>query len=218
MSICLTHYTSIVAKNAKRTDQRMFEVRSSGPRTFISLLLLFVIASSLSLAAQEKDKDIDKEDKAKRKAAGYVDISGTVRCAKPDESHALDVPDRDGHSLIIARRKCTWSEPLVILGGKTKEGVWIAFQERMEGTLHPHSFEVDTMNDGEKITMQTMGIVDAEKGPTSAKGRFSFMRGTGKYKGIKGGGTYAGQLDAEDVLILKLEGAYEPAVMAGGKK
>ena len=60
--------------------------------------------------------------------------------------------------------------------------------------------------------------MDSDKGPATAKGRFNFMRGTGKFKGIKGGGTYEGNVDADDVLTLKLEGVYEPAAMAGGNQ
>jgi hypothetical protein len=120
--------------------------------------------------------------------------------------------------VIIEKRNCRWTEPLEILGSKTKDGVWVSFMERMEGHLHPHSFETDTFEGGEKITMQTTGQVAADKGPTTTKGRFNFTRGTGKFHGIKGGGTYEGNLDADDVLILKLEGVYDPAAMAGGTK
>ena len=88
----------------------------------------------------------------------------------------------------------------------------------MEGTLHAHGFEVDTFDNGEKVTMQTMGQVLAEKGPATAKGRWSLMRGTGKFKGIKGGGSYGGKLEADDVLTLEFEGVYDPSEMVGEKK
>jgi hypothetical protein len=44
------------------------------------------------------------------------------------------------------------------------------------------------------------------------------MRGTGKFKGIKGGGTYQGKLEADGGLTLNLEGDYLPTEMVGGKK
>jgi hypothetical protein len=56
-----------------------------------------------------------------------------------------------------------------------------------------------------------------EKGPADVKGRWSLMRGTGKLKGAKGGGTYEGKLDADGVLTLALEGVYEPAAMAAAE-
>ncbi len=92
----------------------------------------------------------------------------------------------------------------MILGAKTKEGVAVSFTERMEGTLHIHGFETDTLDNGEKLTWQSMGQVLAEKGPVDSNGRWSLMRGTGRFKGIKGGGTYEGKLEANDVLTLNL--------------
>ena len=44
------------------------------------------------------------------------------------------------------------------------------------------------------------------------------MRGTGKFRGIKGGGTYEGKLGADDALTLDLEGVYDPTEMVGEKK
>lgn len=201
----------------------MFQVRRFRPRTRLHFLLLLLIAFSVSLCAQEsaREKEKEKKKEAGKKAdtaTNFVDVKGSVRCGKPDPAYKIDVPDRPGHSLIIAHRKCTWTEPMVILGAKTKDGVWDTFTERMEGGLHPHSYEVDTLDDGETITMQTMGTVESDTGPSTTKGRWSYMRGTGKFKGIKGGGTYEGKLDANDVLTLDLEGVYEPAEMAAGKK
>jgi hypothetical protein len=167
--------------------------------------------------AQEKPKE--KELKTEAGSAGkLVNVEGSVHCDKPDPAYAIEVPDRPGHTLMLAHRKCTWTEPLAILDAKTKDGAAVNFTEKMEGTLHMHGFEVDTLDDGERITMRTMGQVLAEKGPAGTKGRWSFMRGTGKYKGIKGGGTYEGKLEADGGLTLNLEGGYLPAEMAGARK
>jgi len=84
--------------------------------------------------------------------------------------------------------------------------------------LHAHGFEVDTYDNGEKVTWQSRGTVFGEKGPAKSTGRWSLMRGTGKFKGIKGGGTYEGKLEADDVLTLEFEGVYDPSEMVGEKK
>lgn len=201
----------------------MFEVRRPGPIAHLLFPILFVITFAFLVAAQESagEKEREKEKKEGKKTSSsseLVNIKGSLRCDKPSPSYSIDVPDRDGHSLIVEKRNCSWTEPMVILGAKTKDGVWVTFIERMEGRLHPHSFETDTLEGGEKITMQTTGQVSADKGTATTKGRFNFMRGSGKFKGIKGGGTYEGNVDADDVMTLKLEGAYEPAAMAGGNK
>lgn len=194
----------------------MFDVRSFRFRTQLSLLLL-LIATAISLVAQESASEREKD---KQKAAGskLIKVTGSVRCDKPDPAYALEVPDRPGHALKLDKRKCKWTEPMVVMGAKSKDGIAIEFPEQMEGTLHTHGFEVDSYDNGEKVTWQSMGTIDGEKGPAAAKGRWSLMRGTGKLKGIKGGGSYEGKLGADDVLTLEFEGVYDPSDMAVEKK
>ena len=182
---------------------------------FFAILLLFF--ASMALAQATKEINPEPKSGAEGLTGNMVSVEGDVHCAKPDKEYAIEVPDRPGHALIISERKCTWSEPLKILNAHTKDGVAIHFTEKMEGELHMHGFEVDTLDDGEKLTFRSMGEVLGEKGPATTKGRWSYMRGTGKYKGIKGGGTYEGKMDADGGLTLKLEGVYVPAEMAAEK-
>jgi hypothetical protein len=107
---------------------------------------------------------------------------------------------------------------MLIMGAKTKDGVAVGYSEKSEGMLHVSGFETDTLDNGEKLTWKSMGQVLAEKGPATATGRWSLMRGTGKLKGIKGGGSYDEKLDADDVLVLELEGVYDPSEVVGEKK
>ena len=197
----------------------MFDVRNFRPRSQIYLLLLLsLIAFSGLTAAQDRDRDKDdKEKESKKGNPNFVKIEGKVRCDKPDPAYSIDVPDRPGHALMISRRKCTWTEPMLILGAKTQDGVSVSFAEKSEGMLHSNGFETDTLDNGEKLTWKSMGQVLAEKGPATATGRWSLMRGTGKFKGIKGGGSYEEKLDADDVLVLELEGVYDPSEMVGEK-
>ena len=207
----------------------MFDVRKFRLRTSLHSLFLLLLALSIFANAQNKDdkdggKGAEKESKKGEANGGgnFVKVEGKVRCDRPDPVYSIEVPDRPGHALSLAQRKCNWTEPLVIMGGKTgaksKDGVAVSFTEKMEGVLHVHGFETDTLDNGEKLTWQSMGQVLAEKGPANTKGRWSLMRGTGKFKGIKGGGTYEGKLDADDVLVLNLEGVYDPSDMVGDKK
>jgi hypothetical protein len=200
----------------------MLDVRKFRPRPQFHYLFLLLLALSISVPAQDKDKYKGKEKQSKKTDASgsgnFVKVEGKIRCDKPEPEHSIEVPDRPGHVLMISKRKCNWTEPLVVMGAKTKDGVAVSFTEKMEGTLHIHGFEVDTLDNGEKLTWQSMGQVLAEKGPATSKGRWSLMRGTGKFKGIKGGGTYEGKLEADDVLVLDLEGVYDPSEMVGEKK
>jgi hypothetical protein len=181
-------------------------------------------------AGQDKDQDKDKDtgtDKnkvkvapknSKKAASTYAKVEGALRCDPPETQHSIEVPDRPGHVLMIEKRKCKWTEPLEVAGAKTTDGVAVSFSEQMEGSLHSHAFEVGGMDDGETVTLHINGQIMGEKGPATAKGRWNFMRGTGKFKGIKGVGTYEGKLGADGVLTLELEGLYDPSEMVAGKK
>jgi hypothetical protein len=206
--------------DARMLDAKKFDARKFRPHTLLSYLLLFVFSICILSSAQDKDKDKDSDkDKDGKKSGTFVDINkGKVRCDKPEVAHSIEVPDRPGHALMIEKRKCMWTEPMVILGGKTKDGIQVGFAEQMEGTRHSHGFETDTLDNGEKLTWKTMDQVSGEKGPATITGRWSLMRGTGKYKGIKGGGTYEGKLGADDVLTLEFDGVYDPSEMVGDKK
>jgi hypothetical protein len=195
----------------------MLEVRKFQPFPQIFYLFSLLIALSILTPAQEKDKG-EKEKESKKGNPNYVKVEGKVRCDKPDPAYSIEVPDRPGHALTIAKRKCTWTEPMLFRGAKTNEGVAVSFAEKSEGMLHVNGFETDTLDDGEKLTWKSMGQVLAEKGPATATGRWSLMRGTGKFKGIIGGGSYEEKLDADDVLVLDMEGVYDPSEMVGEKK
>ena len=211
--------TLLYEMSAKRTERRMFEERIFRHHTQLCFLLFLLIGSAMSLAqepASEKEKEKSGGNTAV--ASKLISVTGLVRCDQPDPAYAIEVPDRPGHALRLAKRKCKWSEPMVVMGAKSKDGVAIEFPEQMEGKLHTHGFEVDSYDNGEKVTWQNMGTVDGEKGPAAVKGRWSLMRGTGKFKGIKGGGTYEGKLGADDILTLEFEGVYDPSDMEAGKE
>jgi len=186
-------------------------------RFHLSLAALLIIAASILVTAQQ-DNGKEEEEKGEVFSGNVVKVEGTLHCQKAVPAHAIEVPDRPGHALMISKRQCAWSKPLVVAGGKTKAGVEVEFSEKMEGALHVHGFETDNLDNGEKLTMRIMGQVLGEKGPAESKGRWSLSKGTGKYKGIRGGGTYQGKLDANDELNLTLEGVYLPDSMSGEKK
>jgi hypothetical protein len=201
----------------------MLDVRKFRPYPHLPFIFLLLFAlSSFSIAQnkdeKDKDKDTGKGKESKKAATNWVKLGGKVRCDKPETEHEIEVPDRPGHALLLQKRKCVWTEPMEIMGAKTKDGVAVSFAEKMEGALHVHGFEVDTLDNGEKVTMHANGEIAGEKGPATAKSRWNYMRGTGKFKGIRGGGTYEGKLDADDVLTLEFEGVYDPSEMVGEKK
>lgn len=202
-----------------RPNQQMLEAKNFRSLIQLCVLLLSLIASSLAAPQADKEKkEVEKGEPKAADARNLINVTGVVRCDKPEPAYSLEVPDRPGHALRLAKRKCTWTEPMVVKGAKSKDGIAIEFPEQMEGTLHTHGFEVDTYDNGDKVTWKSMGTIDGVKGPAAAKGRWSLMSGTGKMNGIKGGGSYDGKLDANDVLTLEFEGVYDPSDMQAEKK
>ena len=183
---------------------------------YFCFLVLLLISVSVSLAAQQNKEQ--EEEKGETFTGSMVKVDGALHCQKAAPAHSIEVPDRPGHALMISRRQCTWTKPLVIAGAKTQAGVAIDFAEKMEGKLHVHGYQTDSLDDGEKLTMKTMGQLIGEKGPAESKGRWSLMKGTGKFRGIRGGGNYFGKLDGNDELNLNFEGVYLPDSIIGEKK
>jgi hypothetical protein len=199
-----------------RRISRVVEAGASSRGIRLGCLILLLICSVIPLMAQE-DKEEEK-DKGETFTGNVVNIEGSIRCQKPEPGYTIEVPDRPGHALTLAHRKCSWTAPWTIAGAKPKSGVAVNFAEKMEGVLHVHGFQVDTLDTGDQLTLRTMGQIPAEKGPVKTTGRWSFMRGTGKFKGIRGGGTYEGKLESDETLTLKLEGVYVPAEMPAGQE
>jgi len=124
-------------------------------------------------------------------------ISGTVKCSKPDEQHALEVGDRPNHSLMIAKGKCTWTKPLEIAGTQVKDDI---------GT----GYVVNTWANGDKSYVRTQGSATLKDGTIdSAEGTWSFTGGTGRLKGVKGKGTYKGKGASDGSVTYEVEGEYE---------
>src|ERR1035438_3955723 len=140
----------------------MLHVRKFRPRTNRCCLVPFLFAFSILITAQSKDKGDNNRDSKKAAASGaasLIKVQGKIRCDQPDPAYSIEVPDRPGHALMLAKRRCTWTEPMAIMGARSKDGVAVEFPEKMEGRLHTHGFEVDTFDNGEKVTWQGMGQV-----------------------------------------------------------
>ncbi len=143
-------------------------------------------------------------------AAAQNKVSGTVQCAKPDEEHTLDVGDRPHHSFRIGKGKCTWTKPLEIAAIHSKEDVGTDFAEISGNTFREHGYVVNTWDNGDKSYVRTQGSATLKDGtPQSAQGTWNFTGGTGKFRGIKGKGTYKGKAGADGSMTYEVEGEYE---------
>lgn len=135
-------------------------------------------------------------------------ISGTSKCAKPETQQALEVGDVPNHSFAISKVKCTWSKPLEIAGLQSKEDSITAFDEIRGPKSSGRGAVVLTMSNGDQAHVSFSGAATLKDGvPQTSEGKWRFMRGTGKLKGLKGEGTYKGTGGA-DGMTYEVEGAY----------
>ncbi len=109
-------------------------------------------------------------------------------CAKPSESHNLDVGDAADHSYVIATGTCT-----AAAGGSLgeKTGKYTEFQDVHKASFTNHGYFTTTTESGDTIhyTYSGSGSADMKK---PASNKWQIHDGTGKQKGVKGSGTCTG--------------------------
>lgn len=136
-------------------------------------------------------------------------ISGTVKCAKPDQSQKIDIGDKPNHAFAINQGKCTWTKPMTIAGIQTKEDVGTNSEETTSLGAKVHGYVQGTMSNGDKFTVRTQGGDTYKDGNLQAtQGTWSFTSGTGKLKGIQGKGTFKGKPDADGSVVVDVDGEY----------
>jgi hypothetical protein len=141
--------------------------------------------------------------------AAQTKISGTVKCGAPDQMQKMDIGDKPGHAYAISQGKCTWTKPMTIEGIQTKEDVGTNNEEITTTRARSRGYVLGTMSNGDKFTVRTDGTDALKDGkPQSTSGTWSFVSGTGKMKGIKGGGKFKGKPEADGSMVIEVEGEY----------
>jgi hypothetical protein len=142
-------------------------------------------------------------------AAAQNKISATAQCAKPEKDFKIDVGDRPGHGFGIAQGKCTWTKG-EIAGIQVKEEVWTGSGEASGNTVRARWANLLTMANGEKVYGRGDGAMTLKDGaPQTEEGKWTWTGGSGKFKGIKGKGTYKCQFAADGTGACEMEGEYE---------
>ncbi len=157
-------------------------------RNFLSLLIVLAFGSV-----------------AVAQTVAQTKISGTNQCGKPDPKHIVQAGDRPDHTFAVMKVKCSWPKPLEIAGVQVKEEELTIFQEVTGSSGTDRTYVVATMANGDKLFVRAQGKVVLKDGVVqSAEGTWSYTGGTGKFRGIKGKGTFKGNGTTTDV-----EGEYQ---------
>ncbi|MBZ5565048.1 MAG: hypothetical protein LAP13_21835 [Acidobacteriia bacterium] len=142
-------------------------------------------------------------------AGAQTQIAGTFQCGKPDQQHAIEVGDSPGHVFVISQTKCSWTKPLEIAGIQSKDDVYAGFSEVSGNSSRYQSYGICTMTNGDKAYVRPRGSATIKDGvPVSAEGKWTFVGGTGKLKGLKGKGTFKSTTQPDGGSTVEIEGDY----------
>jgi hypothetical protein len=137
------------------------------------------------------------QDKVKVKFTKYVVVT---------KYEVTEVPDTEGHILLQYEAKDISSDGRFIFY-KTAQADYI------KGT-GPHKGYNETVDrEGGTYFTKYKGMATTKKSPKgkpikTVKGTYTYTKGTGKYKGIQGGGTYKGMMIGKGIYSIDVEGEY----------
>src|SRR5262249_30231804 len=143
-------------------------------------------------------------------ALAQTQVSGTIKCGKSDNDYSVEVGDHPGHLLILSKGSCTWTAPLEIAGLKATGWSGTGTVDLNGAKGQDRGYGVITMDNGDKVYTRTQSVGTLTEGGKTItyEGTWSFTGGTGKFKGIKGKGTYKGSGPTDGDTNNQVEGEY----------
>jgi hypothetical protein len=123
-------------------------------------------------------------------ASAQTKITAKLTCAKPSVSESAG----DGVRMVLFNRaNCTWATPFAIDGNKAGRTVNAAIADATGASARAHGYSTSVMDNGDSTVVRYEGTMQMKKdGSATYKGTWKYVRGTGKFRGISGNGTYSG--------------------------
>jgi hypothetical protein len=142
-------------------------------------------------------------------AGAQTKISGKLTCAKPSVSQT----GGDGSQMIMFQKSnCTWTTPFTIDGSKPGPTVDVAIGDITGSMVKNHGYSTTVMDNGDSTIVRYEGTTQMKKdGSGTLKGTWKYVRGTGKFRGISGSGTYKGEGAADRTAWADVSGHYSLA-------
>ena len=156
---------------------------------FLFIALVSVLAFSITTSlAQEKVK-------VKRKAFGVL-----------IKSERFKVDDTEGHYMTVSEWKGVTSD-----GEFTRYATSTGDLIKGNGPFNGYMKNVDKA--GDTYITKYQGMLTTTKSPegkpiATIKGTYSYIKGTGKFENIQGGGTYKGRFIGKGIISVDVEGEY----------
>jgi hypothetical protein len=123
-------------------------------------------------------------------------ILGSLDCDKSDPRYVIPVPDREGFAFVMDQNRCAWTKQSPVAGLQPTGFVNTRFVEVTGATVRTTASGVTTYDNGDKVFTRSTASGGVKESTSS--GRWTITGGTGKLRGIKGGGAYTCRMKSEE--------------------
>ena len=139
-------------------------------------------------------------------AGAQTKITGKLTCSKPNVN---EMAGEGGQMIMFQKTNCTWATPFMIDGSKPGRTMNTSIGEMMGSMGKDHGYSMSVMDNGDSTFVRFDGTMQMKKdGSGSNKGTWHYVRGTGKFKGISGSGTFKGEAAADGGSWTDVNGHY----------
>ena len=139
-------------------------------------------------------------------AGGQTKITGKLTCAKPSVS---ETAGEGAQMIMFQKANCTWTAPFTIDGSKPGRTVNASIGDVTGSIGRAHGYSTSVMDNGDSTVVRYEGTSQMKKdGSATNKGTWRYVRGTGKFRGISGNGTFNGEAAAEGTSWADVSGHY----------
>jgi hypothetical protein len=148
-------------------------------------------------------------------AAAQTPFNGTLQCSAPDPNYSVSVGDIDGHREVLQKSICSVTQVFALANQMPLQDSLVFSGDMQANRISGSGSNVITMENGDVAVFSYRANVAISGGvPKSSAGTFQWISGTGKLKGISGGGTITGTYTSDGSVTLTIQGTY--AIRAGG--
>ena len=142
-------------------------------------------------------------------AGAQTKITGKLTCAKPSVS---ETAGEGAQMIMFQKSNCTWATPFTIDGSKVGRTLNASVGDMTGGSGRSHGYSSSVFDNGDSTFVRFEGASQMKKDRSGTiKGTWRYVRGTGKFTGISGSGTYKGEAAADGSAWADIAGHYSLA-------
>ncbi len=119
------------------------------------------------------------------------------------------IADEGQHSITLDQRVCNWEKPINLDGMSATEYTATGVDDVQFDKSRDHGYAVGTVSNGDRYFLRYEGTATLKAGVPLLAGAWNYTGGTGKLRGLTGGGTYTAKPTADGGMVFVIEGTYE---------